>query len=130
MPSHDLFSYFQRDLVLEQSWYLPGTHYAQTLEAWLKLQDKHGARFLAGDSKLLDGKTGDDGKTVFYRFRWARALWFGIVLTIVQALLPVLCGVLRAGQWRAMGSRCAPRYFDCIDLSSPRAGHYLFSKRD
>jgi cyclopropane-fatty-acyl-phospholipid synthase len=35
MPSHDLMSFFQRDMLLEQRWVVPGTHYARTLAAWL-----------------------------------------------------------------------------------------------
>ena len=60
MPSHDLFVcfyvitftmalladllvqlYFQSDLTLIRSWYLPGTHYSRTLEDWLRLQDRN-----------------------------------------------------------------------------------------
>ncbi|KAJ6588653.1 S-adenosyl-L-methionine-dependent methyltransferase [Mycena capillaripes] len=32
MPSHDLMLYFQSDLTLVRSWYLPGTHYSRTCE--------------------------------------------------------------------------------------------------
>jgi cyclopropane-fatty-acyl-phospholipid synthase len=39
MPSHELLSHFQRDVVLEQRWVVPGTHYARTLQAWLERLD-------------------------------------------------------------------------------------------
>ncbi|MEA2167736.1 MAG: cyclopropane-fatty-acyl-phospholipid synthase [Solirubrobacteraceae bacterium] len=35
MPSHELMGFFQRDMVLEERWVVPGTHYAKTLRAWL-----------------------------------------------------------------------------------------------
>jgi cyclopropane-fatty-acyl-phospholipid synthase len=35
MPSHELLSHFQHDLELVEDWIVPGTHYAQTLRAWL-----------------------------------------------------------------------------------------------
>ncbi|KAJ7646851.1 S-adenosyl-L-methionine-dependent methyltransferase [Roridomyces roridus] len=39
MPSHDLFVYFQSDLTLVRSWFLPGTNYACTLRDWPKRLD-------------------------------------------------------------------------------------------
>ncbi|MGI8622616.1 MAG: SAM-dependent methyltransferase [Solirubrobacteraceae bacterium] len=40
MPSHDMMGFFQRDMVLEQRWVVPGTHYAKTLQAWLGRLDR------------------------------------------------------------------------------------------
>ena len=54
MPSDDLLSYFQRDLVLRDQWRLSGMHYARTLEAWLQNCDSNRSELL----QLLMGKAG------------------------------------------------------------------------
>ncbi|KAH9474584.1 (S)-coclaurine N-methyltransferase [Psilocybe cubensis] len=71
MPSHDLFLYFQSDLTLIRSWYLPGTHYSRTLEHWLQLQDRNGKEGLKGLQKDAAAKGHDpiEGKKTFHRFR-------------------------------------------------------------
>jgi cyclopropane fatty-acyl-phospholipid synthase-like methyltransferase len=66
MPSLDLFTYFQQDLTLLHSSYLNGVHYSKTLEAWLKLQDKHGKE---GLKILTDSMGEEEGRKTWYRFR-------------------------------------------------------------
>ena len=41
MPSNDLFSYFNDDLVIREQWIVNGIHYSKTSEAWLKNMDKN-----------------------------------------------------------------------------------------
>jgi cyclopropane-fatty-acyl-phospholipid synthase len=47
MPSHELIAHFQDDMRLERRWAVPGTHYADTLVAWLRRLDEHGDQALA-----------------------------------------------------------------------------------
>ncbi|KAI5826506.1 S-adenosyl-L-methionine-dependent methyltransferase, partial [Schizophyllum commune Tattone D] len=71
MPSHDLFLYFQTYITLERSWYLPGTHYARTLEDWLKLQDSKKREGLAAlrRAAVAQGRDPIEGDKTFNRFR-------------------------------------------------------------
>jgi cyclopropane-fatty-acyl-phospholipid synthase len=46
MPSHDLLTRFQRDMVLEDRWAVAGTHYARTLRAWLERLDANAGEAL------------------------------------------------------------------------------------
>jgi cyclopropane-fatty-acyl-phospholipid synthase len=43
MPSHDLLNRFADDMVVTRRWAVSGTHYAETLEAWLTRLDDHAA---------------------------------------------------------------------------------------
>ena len=46
MPSHDLLLLSVRDLAIEDRWAVSGSHYAQTLRAWLDRLDAHRDRAL------------------------------------------------------------------------------------
>jgi cyclopropane-fatty-acyl-phospholipid synthase len=46
MPSDDLMSYFNDDLVVEKHWQVNGTHYGKTSEAWLANMDAHKAQIM------------------------------------------------------------------------------------
>lgn len=43
MPSNDLFSYFDEDLIIKTQWEVSGMHYHKTSEAWLRNMDAHKA---------------------------------------------------------------------------------------
>jgi cyclopropane-fatty-acyl-phospholipid synthase len=47
MPSHDLIAHVPGPLAVEESWLVPGTHYARTAEAWLERLDARRAEVLA-----------------------------------------------------------------------------------
>ena len=36
MPSKDIFSYFDEDLIVKKQWDVNGIHYSQTSKGWLK----------------------------------------------------------------------------------------------
>ncbi|KAE8216237.1 hypothetical protein CF319_g1954 [Tilletia indica] len=102
MPSHDLFAYFQQNVVLEQMWWLNGRHYAQTLEAWLSKQRKENVggrsiKALRADAKKK-GVDEMEGEKTYYRF----------------ALFYLACAV----------------FFGQNGGEEWGVGHYLFSKRD
>ncbi|KAI9841930.1 MAG: hypothetical protein M1837_000316 [Sclerophora amabilis] len=46
MPSADLLLYFQKDLSLQEQWWVSGTHYARTCEDWL-------AKMIANKSEMM-----------------------------------------------------------------------------
>ena len=65
MPSHDLPTRFQRDLVLREAWSIDGTHYARTAEAWLANLDAASEEARA----VLAGAYGD-GAAALWLARW------------------------------------------------------------
>ncbi|KAF9478790.1 S-adenosyl-L-methionine-dependent methyltransferase [Pholiota conissans] len=71
MPSHDLFLYFQSDVILLRSWYLSGTHYSNTCEDWLRLQDMNGKKGMKELEKdaLKKGQPAIEGRKAYNRFR-------------------------------------------------------------
>ena len=85
MPSHDLMLRFQDDLAVTDSWVVPGTHYARTLQEWLKLLDAKRGEALA----ILRR----DGRTE----REARALLGGWRLFLLST--DKLWGYQRGNRW-------------------------------
>ncbi|KAI0063487.1 S-adenosyl-L-methionine-dependent methyltransferase [Artomyces pyxidatus] len=71
MPSQDLFLYFQTHLELIHTSFLPGTHYARTLNAWLSLQDSRAETGIAELEKdaAAKGLPREEGRKAWYRFR-------------------------------------------------------------
>jgi cyclopropane-fatty-acyl-phospholipid synthase len=66
MPSHHLFSSFQKDLTLVEQWMWDGTHYGKTSEAWLQNMDQHKDEIM----KIFDQTYGtNDSKVWFQRWR-------------------------------------------------------------
>jgi cyclopropane-fatty-acyl-phospholipid synthase len=65
MPSDDLLSCFQDDLVLENRWSVPGIHYRKTAEAWLARLDSRKAAILP----ILREIQGSEGSVWLQRWR-------------------------------------------------------------
>ncbi|KAI5475122.1 S-adenosyl-L-methionine-dependent methyltransferase [Pseudohyphozyma bogoriensis] len=105
MPSFDLFTYFQRDLTLQRSWWINGKHYARTSEDWLKVQDGNSEIWKGKEDKLVEGK---DGGTVEERRREGRKSFFKFRIFFIAVA----------------------EFFALNDGESWGVGHYLFRKRD
>lgn len=71
MPSFDLFTYFQDDLVLKEAWWLNGNNYARTCEDWLKNQDANNKRNESiaklEEDAIANEMKAEDGRVSFYR---------------------------------------------------------------
>lgn len=65
MPSDDLFSYFSRDIRIQEQWRVDGTHYQKTAEAWLANMDVH-----RGTIMPLFAKTYGAENAVKWWVRW------------------------------------------------------------
>ncbi|MDX1493653.1 MAG: cyclopropane-fatty-acyl-phospholipid synthase family protein [Longimicrobiales bacterium] len=65
MPSYDLFTRFDEDLVVEESWPVDGTHYERTARAWReKLEDRRSEVM-----PILRETYGDKATRWFHRWR-------------------------------------------------------------
>ena len=67
MPSHELIAHFQEHMLLEDSWALPGTHYARTLDAWRERLDQNRDR--AVEVLRSNGHTRAQARTALGRWR-------------------------------------------------------------
>lgn len=65
MPSIKLLPRFQQHLALDQQWYLDGTHYGKTAEAWLANLDTHRGTVMP----ILRDAYGSDASRWFVRWR-------------------------------------------------------------
>lgn len=65
MPSHDLFSMFNKHLSIEHTWKINGVHYQKTLDAWLKKLDSQEECIL----KLFNKVYGHDNSKLWLQ-RW------------------------------------------------------------
>lgn len=65
MPSHFLFLYFQKDILLDKHWVLNGKHYFKTAEAWLTNMDKQKQQIL----EVFKETYRDQAKLWFQRWR-------------------------------------------------------------
>lgn len=66
MPSHDLLTHFQDDLVVERQWEVDGTHYEKTATAWVENLDRRRGECL---DILRDVYGPDDAKLWLQRWR-------------------------------------------------------------
>lgn len=66
MPSVDLFSHFDRDLRVRQSWKINGTHYWKTCEAWLRNLDGSRSQLLELFGEVLSP---DEARVTLQRWR-------------------------------------------------------------
>lgn len=65
MPSDHLLFYFNRSMAIEDHWRVCGTHYQQTCEDWLRLQDSRRERIMP----ILEKSYGDEAEVWFQRWR-------------------------------------------------------------
>ena len=66
MPARDLFLRYQDDLCVTQQWWISGTHYAKTCEAWLDRLDRNKSQAMA---ILADSENNDPPGVQVQRWR-------------------------------------------------------------
>ncbi len=64
MPSDDLMLYFQEHFILEEHWRIPGIHYGQTSEHWLKNMDANKEKILP----IFKATYGDNGYIKWWHY--------------------------------------------------------------
>jgi cyclopropane-fatty-acyl-phospholipid synthase len=95
MPSHDLILHFPHDLVVEDAWAVPGTHYARTLQAWLARLDANAERAL--EVLRAAGRTDAEARRLLAAWR----------LFLIST--DVIWGSAAGNRWMVSHYRLAPR---------------------
>ncbi|KAK4050753.1 hypothetical protein OIO90_004975 [Microbotryomycetes sp. JL221] len=111
MPSFDLFTYFQKDLVLQKSWWLNGQHYGRTCQHWLQLQDSNRKHWLTSSNSLQLVTPSKSNS----------------IETTEKDLS--LEGIKSFNRFRVFFMACE-EFFNLNGGESWGVGHYLFKKRD
>lgn len=90
MPSLDLFAYFQKDLILEKSWYLNGKHYARTSELWIQQLDANRHLWLKRQANAFLSKkfsSDEDAKEMEKTLHRFRTFFLAVVSTTLYICL-------------------------------------------
>ncbi|KAI5804096.1 methyltransferase [Peziza echinospora] len=66
MPSGDLFLYFQKDLLVENMWFVDGKHYAKTCQDWIRNMERNSKAMMEAMEKTYGKEKAGEW---YYRWR-------------------------------------------------------------